>query len=185
MRRRVVVTGLGCVTPVGNDVNTMWDSLRESRSGIGNITHFDAANFPTRIAAEVKGYDFRQYFGDAGRFAHAGRNIRFAIGAAHQAVQDAGLPEIPIRSHAVRGLSGSRRRPAGFPAVYEHGRPVLRGWRGRSGEVHRMRVGAAQSAGRIGTRTQPHRRPSGEPVSCPGAEPQLPDGVRGVQPGHR
>ncbi len=96
MRRRVVVTGLGCVTPVGNDVNTMWESLRKSRSGIGKITHFDAGNFPTRIAAEVKGYDFRPFVDDPARFEHAGRNIRFAIGAAHQAVHDAGLPEIDL-----------------------------------------------------------------------------------------
>ncbi len=96
MRRRVVVTGLGCVTPVGNDVPAMWESLRESRSGIANITHFDAANFPTRIAGEVKGYDFRAYAQDPARFEHAGRNIRFAIGAAHQAVHDAGLPEIDL-----------------------------------------------------------------------------------------
>lgn len=92
MRRRVVVTGIGCVTPVGNDVGSMWTSLRESRSGIGNITHFDAANFPTQIAGEVKNYDFTQYLSDAKRFEHSGRNIRFAIGAAHQAVHDANLP---------------------------------------------------------------------------------------------
>jgi len=94
MKRRVVVTGIGCVTPVGNDVSTMWESLRESKSGIGNITHFDAANFPTRIAAEVKDYDLSKYISDTKRFEHAGRNIRFAIGAAHQAVHDAGLPDI-------------------------------------------------------------------------------------------
>ena len=96
MRRRVVVTGIGCVTPVGNDVATMWESLRESRSGIGNITHFDAANFPTRIAAEVKGYDLSQYIDDLKRFEHAGRNIRFAIGAAFQAVNDAGIADAKL-----------------------------------------------------------------------------------------
>ncbi len=96
MRRRVVVTGIGCVTPVGNDVKTMWDALCNSRSGIGHITHFDAANFPTRIAAEVKGYDLSRYVEDVKQFEHAGRNIRFAIGAAYQAVHDAGLPDIPL-----------------------------------------------------------------------------------------
>ncbi|MCA9067567.1 MAG: beta-ketoacyl-ACP synthase II [Planctomycetaceae bacterium] len=92
MRRRVVVTGIGCVTPVGNDVNSMWSSLQESRSGIGNISYFDASNFPTRIAGEVKNYHLTQYLDDVTRFEHSGRNIRFAIGAAHQAVHDSGLP---------------------------------------------------------------------------------------------
>ena len=96
MRRRVVVTGIGCVTPVGNDVPTMWEAICHSKSGIGNITHFDAANFPTRIAAEVKGYDLGQYIDDAERFEHAGRNIRFAIGAAHQAVRDAGIDGLSL-----------------------------------------------------------------------------------------
>jgi 3-oxoacyl-[acyl-carrier-protein] synthase II len=91
MRRRVVVTGIGCVTPLGNDVATTWESLREGRSGVGMITHFDASNFPTKFAAEVKDYDFRDYIDDASRFEQSGRHIRFAIGAATQAVRDSGL----------------------------------------------------------------------------------------------
>ncbi len=93
MRRRVVVTGIGAVTPIGNSVETMWESLREARSGIGAITHFDASHFPTKFAAEVKGYDFRQYVDDPGRFEFSGRNIRFAAGAARQAIDDSGLLE--------------------------------------------------------------------------------------------
>jgi 3-oxoacyl-[acyl-carrier-protein] synthase II len=91
MRRRVVVTGIGCVTPGGNDVPTFWNSLREAQSHVDYITHFDAANFPTKFAAEVKGYDFSTQVDDPSRFADAGRNIRFAIGAANQAVGDSGL----------------------------------------------------------------------------------------------
>ena len=91
MTRRIVVTGIGCVTPVGNNVDDMWESLRESRSGVDRITHFDASNFPTQFAAEVKNYDFTNYVDNPDRFADAGRNIRFAIGAASQAVNDAGL----------------------------------------------------------------------------------------------
>lgn len=93
MKRRVVVTGLGCVTPVGNDVASMWESLRESRCGVGPITHFDASNFPTRFAAEVKNFDFDQYVDDPEQFEFAGRNIRFAVGAAVQAVRDSGIME--------------------------------------------------------------------------------------------
>ena len=91
MKRRVVVTGIGCVTPLGNNINDMWASLQEGRSGVGPITHFDATNFPTRFAAEVRGYDFDSYVPDPSRFADAGRNTRFAIGAASQAVNDSGI----------------------------------------------------------------------------------------------
>lgn len=91
MRRRVVVTGIGCVTPVGNSVPELWNALKEGRNGIGPITHFDATHFPTKFAAEVRGYDFSKQVDDPDRFAKSGRNIKFAIGAANQAVADAGL----------------------------------------------------------------------------------------------
>ncbi|HUG17629.1 MAG TPA: beta-ketoacyl synthase N-terminal-like domain-containing protein, partial [Planctomycetaceae bacterium] len=88
MKRRVVVTGIGCVTPIGNDVETMWQSIREAKCGIGPITHFDASNFPTKFASEVKDYDFSKYVEDPEQFEYTGRNIRYAIGAASQAVTD-------------------------------------------------------------------------------------------------
>ena len=90
-RRRVVITGIGCITPVGNDVETMWSALRNASSGIGPITHFDASSFPTRFAAEVKDFDLASCIDNPERFQYAGRNIHFAIGAASQAVQDSGL----------------------------------------------------------------------------------------------
>lgn len=95
MKRRVVVTGMGCVTPLGNSIAEMWSGLLEGRSGVGAITHFDASNFPTKFAAEVRNYDFDQYVQDPGQFVDAGRNIRFAIGAASQAMQDSGIADAP------------------------------------------------------------------------------------------
>ena len=91
MRRRVVITGIGAITPIGNTVEKMWQSLQESKSGIGPITHFDASHFPTTFAAEVKNFEFENYVEDAKRFEHCGLNIRFAIGAARQAVDDSGV----------------------------------------------------------------------------------------------
>lgn len=85
------MTGIGCVTPIGNDVDTMWKALCDCASGIGEITHFDAANFPTQFAAEVKNYDLAKYVDDPDQFEHAGRNIRFAVGAARQAIDDSGV----------------------------------------------------------------------------------------------
>ncbi|MFY9252865.1 MAG: beta-ketoacyl-ACP synthase II [Fuerstiella sp.] len=93
MKRRVVVTGIGCVTPLGNSIDEMWSGLLEGRSGVGPITHFDASNFPTRFAAEVRNFDFDSYVPDPSRFADAGRNIRFAIGAASQAMKDSGISD--------------------------------------------------------------------------------------------
>jgi len=94
MKRRVVVTGLGCVTPLGNNIADMWQGQKDVRSGVGAITHFDASRFPTKFAAEVKGFDFDSYVSDPARFADAGRNIRFAIGAASQAVADSGFRDV-------------------------------------------------------------------------------------------
>lgn len=91
MRRRVVITGIGAITPIGNTVEAMWKSLQEAKSGIGPITHFDASHFPTTFAAEVKNFDLANYVDDPVPFEHCGLNIRFAIGAARQAVNDSGI----------------------------------------------------------------------------------------------
>lgn len=91
MRRRVVVTGVGAITPVGNTAEAMWKSLCAGKSGIGPITHFDATGFPTKFAAEVRDFKLSDYVDDDKRFAYAGRNIRFAVGAAKQAYDDSGL----------------------------------------------------------------------------------------------
>ncbi len=61
MRRRVVVTGMGAITPVGNDVAATWRAIVDGTSGAGPITKFDAANFPVRFACEVKGFDALNY----------------------------------------------------------------------------------------------------------------------------
>jgi 3-oxoacyl-[acyl-carrier-protein] synthase II len=91
MRRRVVVTGIGAITPIGTDVEAMWKVLREGGSGIGRITHFDASKFPTKIAAEVKNFDLSKYVDDPARYAYSGRNVTFAIAAATEAVAGSGI----------------------------------------------------------------------------------------------
>lgn len=104
MKRRVVVTGIGCITPLGNDVETMWSALREGNSGVRKITYFDASSFPTQFAAEVSDYRLDDYIDDVSRFEDAGRNIRFAIGAARQAVDDSGLTDAPGFDPAMFGV---------------------------------------------------------------------------------
>ena len=89
--RRVVVTGMGMVTPLGRDMETTWSSLLEGKSGVGRITLFDAETFPTKIAAEVRGFDLSEYLTDAGRWDDYCRNTKFALAAARMAVDHSGL----------------------------------------------------------------------------------------------
>ena len=90
-RRRVAVTGLGLVTPVGLDVASSWRALVAGQSGIAPITLFDASGFPVRIAAEVKGFDLDRAIDDRKLLKFANRSHRFALAAAEQALRDAGI----------------------------------------------------------------------------------------------
>jgi 3-oxoacyl-[acyl-carrier-protein] synthase II len=90
-RRRVVITGMGAITPLGHNVAELYASQLEGRSGVGSITSFDASRFPTRFAAEVRDYDLGKFVRQPERFAHCGLNTRFALGAAKQALGDAEL----------------------------------------------------------------------------------------------
>lgn len=92
MKRRVVVTGLGAITPVGNDVATTWRSLLEGKSGAGPITKFDASNFAVRFACEVKGFDPHEYM-ERKEAKRADLFTQYAVAAAVQAMRDAGLSE--------------------------------------------------------------------------------------------
>ncbi len=90
-RRRVVVTGLGCVSPIGNTVEQSWSSLLAGRSGIDAITQFDASAFACRFAGEVKGFNIGDYMPEK-EARHMDRFIHLGLAAADQAVRDSGLP---------------------------------------------------------------------------------------------
>jgi 3-oxoacyl-[acyl-carrier-protein] synthase II len=90
-RRRVVVTGLGCISPVGNTVSEAWSNLLAGQSGIGPITRFDASAMSCRIVGEVKNFDLDSYI-SAKEARTMDRFIHYGIAAAAQAIQDAGLP---------------------------------------------------------------------------------------------
>jgi len=89
-RRRVVVTGLGCISPVGNTVTDAWNHLLSGKSGIDLISKFDASNFACKIAGEVRGFDLESYIG-AKEARTMDTFIHYGIAAAVQAAQDAGL----------------------------------------------------------------------------------------------
>jgi 3-oxoacyl-[acyl-carrier-protein] synthase II len=91
MRRRVVITGMGVISPLGHSVAGMWRALLEGRSGVGPITRFDASRFPTRIAAEVRDFELGRFVKDPSRWRDAGDNSRFAAAAAQLALDDSRL----------------------------------------------------------------------------------------------
>jgi 3-oxoacyl-[acyl-carrier-protein] synthase II len=94
-RRRVVLTGMGVIAPTGLTATKLFAAQLAGRSGVGPITLFNAATFPTRIAAEVRDFDAQQLIPDAARFQHCHRGTLFALAAAHQAVVEAGLADAP------------------------------------------------------------------------------------------
>src|SRR6478672_9328022 len=88
---RVVITGLGWVTPMGHSIDAVWKRLLNGESGIAPTSIFDAATFPTTFSAEVKDYDLTRHIEGATQHETAGRNTRFALGACSQAWRNAGL----------------------------------------------------------------------------------------------
>jgi 3-oxoacyl-[acyl-carrier-protein] synthase II len=105
-RRRVVVTGLGALTPIGNTVSEFWNGLMAGRSGAGPITLIDASPFPTRFACEVKGFDPSPVI-DPKEARRMDRFTQFAIMAAHEAVTDAGLTADGVDRTGVGVIVGS------------------------------------------------------------------------------
>jgi 3-oxoacyl-[acyl-carrier-protein] synthase II len=105
-RRRVVVTGLGIVSPVGIGVAAAWDSILHARSGVGPITRFDASTFPARIAAEVKNFDVGAYL-SAKESRRYDTFIHYGLVATMEAVKDAGLEAYPGDTERVGVCIGS------------------------------------------------------------------------------
>jgi 3-oxoacyl-[acyl-carrier-protein] synthase II len=120
-KRRVVVTGLGLVTPLGIGVEASWDAAVAGRSGIGPITQFDASPYPVRIAGEVKGFDPSPYI-EAKEIKKMDRFIHFAMAAATMAVEDSGLSITEQNAERVGVVIGAGM--GGLPAI-EHYHKVL------------------------------------------------------------
>jgi 3-oxoacyl-[acyl-carrier-protein] synthase II len=104
--RRVVVTGMGFVTPIGNDVETVWSSVVEGRSGAGPVTRFDAGGYPTRIAAEVRDFDPADHM-DRKTARHTSRYCQFALAAARQALVGAALDPAELAPGQVGAIVSS------------------------------------------------------------------------------
>ena len=106
--RRVVITGMGIVSPVGNDLVTFWDNLSHGRSGIGPVTLFDTAEYDCRIGGETKGFEAKQYFREPKDARRADRYIQLAVAAAKMALEDSGLDvgKIDVTRYGVMVGSG-------------------------------------------------------------------------------
>lgn len=115
--RRVVVTGLGAITPAGNNVATLWQNLIAGLSAIARITLFDASNFATQIAGEVKKFDPRQYF-DVKEARRLERFVQFAVVAAREAIADAHLDITERNNENIAVVIGSG--VGGAMSVAEH-----------------------------------------------------------------
>ena len=111
-RRRIAITGLGMVTPVGNNTRATWEHLRAGRSGLGLIQHFDASGFPVRIGAAVKDFNAAAAIGNPKLLKFAARSHRFALAAAEEALTDAG-----IRPEAATGTRWGLSVGAGMMAM--------------------------------------------------------------------
>jgi 3-oxoacyl-[acyl-carrier-protein] synthase II len=125
VKRRVVITGLGIICPVGNDTSTAWDNIVSGRSGIGPITRFDASGITTRIAGEVKGFDIAQYIApkDARQM---DTFIHYGLAAGMQAWRDCGLDVTETNAARIGVIVGSGI--GGLPRIEEtHAQCLARG----------------------------------------------------------
>ena len=90
MKNRVVVTGMGAITPIGNDVESFWNGLKEKKVGIGPITYFDTTDYKAKLAAEVKDFDAKNYM-DPKAAKRMEVFSQFAVAASKEALEDSGL----------------------------------------------------------------------------------------------
>ena len=106
MQNRIVITGMGVISPVGNDVETTWNNIVAGNSGIGPITHFDASDFKTRIAAQVKDFDATELFGSKDA-RHMDRNAHFGLASAIQAYENSKLEITDSNRDRIGAVIGS------------------------------------------------------------------------------
>ena len=112
--RRVVVTGVGAVSPLGTGNDTNWAALTNGKSGIGLITRFDASDMPAKIAGEVKGFNAEEFI-DKKEIKKMDLFIQYALGAAHFAMEDSGLVITEENAERVGVLVGAGL--GGLPAI--------------------------------------------------------------------
>jgi 3-oxoacyl-[acyl-carrier-protein] synthase II len=129
---RVVITGMGWVTPMGNSIEDVWKQLLNGESGISQTTIFDASAFPTSISAEVKDYRLSDFLGDIGPHGGVGRNTMFALGACAQAWKAAKLDSKSLDLDRVGIYLGSGEGSLDFDAYTG---AALSAWKAQTNEI--------------------------------------------------
>lgn len=190
-RNRVVVTGMGAVTPLGLNVDEYWQGLIEGKSGIGHITHFDASDLSCQVAGEVKGFDPLNFI-ERKQARHMARFTQFAIAASRMAVKDAeidlskedqerlgvylgngigGLPDIESGCHLIKNKGGMRLNPFFMPIILTNlaaGQvSIVLGFKGYSSTVSTACAAANQA---IAEATQVIRRGDADVMVAGGTE---------------
>jgi 3-oxoacyl-[acyl-carrier-protein] synthase II len=143
MSRRIVITGMGWVTPLGHDLDTVWSHLIRGESGVRPIDRFSAATFPTTFAAEVRDYDYRPYVKDVSIHQTPGAHSRFALGAARQAWKQAGLDgaEIDLRRTGIYLGAGE-----GVLDFDNYAKVDIASWDGAKGAIDAVRWAESANA---------------------------------------
>ena len=132
MNNRVVITGMGWITPMGHSIEDVWKRLLGAESGISQTTIFDAGSFPTSISAEVKNFRLSDFIDDIGPHGGAGRNTMFALGACAQAWKFAKLDSAKLDLDRVGIYLGSGEGSLDFEAYTG---AALSGWRPHTNDV--------------------------------------------------
>jgi 3-oxoacyl-[acyl-carrier-protein] synthase II len=132
MNNRVVITGMGWITPMGNSIEDVWKRLLNGESGISQTTIFDASAFPTSISAEVKDYRLSDFLGNIGPHGGAGRNTMFALGACAQAWKAAKLDSKSLDLDRVGIYLGSGEGSLDFDAYTG---AALSAWKAQTNEI--------------------------------------------------
>lgn len=141
---RIVITGMGWITPLGHDVASVWSRLVQGDSGVMPIDRFQAATFPTSFAAQVRHYDFSRYVDDPTVHADAGLNTQYALGAARQAWEQAGLSKAANLNRRRIGLYlGAGEGVLDFD---NYARTNLAGWDAEASKVDAIRWAEAAKA---------------------------------------
>ena len=138
---RIVITGMGWVTPLGHDLDTVWTKLINGESGVTAIDRFNAETFPTCFAAQVSDYDYRAYLRDPSLHEHASANTRFALGAARQAWEQACLSsaaDLDLRRVGIYLGAGE-----GVPDFDAYAGAAMLSWDEEAGKVDTRRWAAA------------------------------------------
>lgn len=107
LRRRVVITGLGCVSPVGNSVEETWNSVKNGKCGVTNITLFDSSRLPVKVAAEVKDFDITKYGIDSKATRKMARFSKFCLAASAQAISDSGYTPEALKAEKMGVMVGN------------------------------------------------------------------------------